>query len=326
MFCAILEKSTGDVDPISQGPPYKRTELDCALTGRHSPLYFLGASFRRFFMRLSSYSPFALLIFAALGCAVACGDDDDDSGTGKTSKAGSAAVGGDDGGGTGGGGGAPGGDSKLCTDLGGPANINQVVRGDGKVLASDPYNGFKFTGADKKRDGSVVFNAATDPCISQQFAHLLLPTAATQLEHFAECLSLFVQNAAGCDVAYEGAKDKAGKACKDMKTAHTGLGVSDEDYTSLINDAAAALIAAGVTTDSPQFVAVAGALTSPALKADVITNKEPGHSQPVAGMCMGEGDGGAPAADGGAAGAGAVSGGGGAPADAGGVGGVGGAK
>jgi hypothetical protein len=111
---------------------------------------------------------------------------------------------------------------------------------------------------------------------------------------------LFVQNAAGCNVAYSGAKDSEGVACKSMKAAHVGLGVTDEDYTALVMDAAAALIAAGVAADSPQFAAVAGALTSDELKADVITSEEPGFSQ-AGEMCEAAGGaaaGGAPGAAG----------------------------
>ena len=251
-------------------------------------------------MRLASYGSFCLLVAASIGCAVACGGDDDDD-VGPSGKAGSAAVGGEGGGSTGAGG-APA-DSQLCQDLGGPSAIDAVVRGDGKTSASDPFNGFKFT-AKSDRQASVLLNVATDPCIGQQFAHLLAPTAADDLEHLAQCLSLFVQNAAGCAVAYD--QDTKGKACKDMKSAHTGLGITEEDYTALVTDAAKALIAAGVDPGSAQFAAVAGALTADDLKADVITSSADEYSQPAA-MCVaqgGAGAGGAGGAEAGGAGAG----------------------
>ena len=111
---------------------------------------------------------------------------------------------------------------------------------------------------------------------------MLTPERAGALEHLAECLSLFVQNAAGCAVAYDA--DKTGEVCKDMKAAHVGRNISEEDYTALVMDAATALIAAGVKQDSPQFLAVAGALTSDELKRDVITSKSPEYSEPGA-MC-----------------------------------------
>jgi hypothetical protein len=257
-------------------------------------------------MRFASWTPVTLVVFAALGCAIACGDDDDDS---PSTTAGTKSDGGEDntGGGTkatGGGGkggstptpvGGEGGgaavDSKLCTDLGGPGNINHVVRGDGEVDAGDPFNGFKF-GDD--RSGSVLLNVATDPCIGQQFAHLL--TKPVELEHLAQCLSLFVQNAAGCAVDYSTAEDSEGVPCKSMKAAHVGLGITEEDYTALVNDAATALLSAGLTSDSDQFKAVAGALLSEDLKADVITSddasfSQPGDACPAAG---GAGGGGAP--------------------------------
>lgn len=260
-------------------------------------------------MRLASYSPFAWLVFAALGCAVACGDDDDSSPGGSSGSgnqggegtAGSKTSTAGKGNGAAGEGGGTAADSQLCTDLGGPKGIDAVVRGDGKTDKNDAFNGFKF---DKDgRQASVLLNVATDPCIGQQFASLLTPARADALEHLAECLSLFVQNAAGCAVAYD--KDKAGKVCLDMKAAHFGRNITEEDYTALVMDAATALIAAGVPQDSPQFMAVAGALTADDLKNDVITNDAAAYSQP-GGMCEaagGAGKGAAGMSSGGAGGA-----------------------
>jgi hypothetical protein len=253
-------------------------------------------------MRLASYSPFAFVILAGLGCAVACGGDDDDTSTSTAGSGGKSAGGSSNKAGTGGmtaaggdGGSGPV-DSQLCTDLGGPAGIDAVVRGDGKTAKGDVYNGFKFE--KDGRQASVLLNVATDPCIGQQFAHLLAAEKAAELEHLAECLSLFVQNAAGCAVAYDGAKDKAGKICLPMKGAHVGLGITEEDYAALVGDAATALIAAGVDPKSDQFAAVAGALLDDKLKADIITNDAMAFSQPGA-MCEAAGG----AATGGAGGA-----------------------
>lgn len=260
-------------------------------------------------MRLTSLMSFSLVMMAALGAAAACSGDDDDGGMnggGAAGTTGTAGKGNTAGSGTGSAG-APGEeDSQLCTDLGGPANIDAVVRGDGKTSSSDPFNGFKFE--KDGRQSSVLLNAATDPCIGQQFAHLLAPAKAADLEHFAECLSLFVQNAAGCAVAYD--HDQAGKACKSMAAAHAGLGISEEDYTALIDDAAKALIAAGVDAGSPQFAAVAGALTADSLKEDVIESDAAEYSQPGQ-MCGVDSDPGAGGA--GAGGASASAGMGGAP-------------
>jgi hypothetical protein len=247
------------------------------------------------FMRVASYTSFALLVCAALGSAVACSGDDDSSSGGNAGsstggKPGTLVAGSDAGG-------AGAVDSQLCTDLGGPTGIDGVVRGDGKTSKTDGFNGFKFE--KNGRQASVLLNVATDPCIGQQFASLLMPARAADLEHLAECLSLFVQNTAGCAVAYD--KDKMGKVCRDMKSAHVGRGITEDDYTALITDAATALIAAGVATDSAQFKAVAGALTSDALKKDIITNTSMTFSLP-GGMCQAAGGaGGAPA--GGAGGA-----------------------
>ncbi len=254
-------------------------------------------------MRFASYAPLSLMLVTALGCAAACsGDDDDDSSSatgGKSTTGGSGNTAGTTNqGGDMTAGGAGSGDSQLCTDLGGPAGIDAVVRGDGTASKSDAFNGFKFE--KDGRQASVLLNVATDPCIGQQFAHLLAPDKAAELEHLAECLSLFVQNTAGCDVAYVGAKDKAGKVCLPMKGAHAGLGISEEDYTALITDAATALIAAGVDPTSEQFKAVAGALTADDLKADIISNDDPAYSKP-GGMCEATGGAGGTATGGAAA-------------------------
>lgn len=266
-------------------------------------------------MRFSSFMPASMAIVAALGCAVACGDDDDDTpagsagssmsdaGAGGNGTSGSASVGGE-------GGDAPVGVSQLCTDLGGPSGIDAVVRGDGEVDADDPFNGYKFE--KDGRQASVLLNVATDPCIGAQFAHLLAPAKAKDLEHLAQCLSLFVQSAAGCAVDYSTARDSEGEQCKSMKTAHTGLGITEEDYTALVMDAATALIAAGVPASSPQFMAVAGALTSDELKADVIESDDGDYSQPGA-MCVAEGGAGAGGAAAGGAGGSDAGGAGGAP-------------
>lgn len=276
-------------------------------------------------MRFASHAPsrraahpsraalISLMLVASLGCAAACsGDDDDDSSStagksatggknsaGSSSKAGSPANGGSPSEAGAGGTADPGPvDSQLCTDLGGPANIDAVVRGDGKTSKTDAFNGFKFEKDGRK--ASVLLNVATDPCIGQQFAHLLAAEKAAELEHLAECLSLFVQNAAGCAVPYVGAKDKAGKVCLSMKGAHVGLGITEQDYMALVTDAAQALIDAGVDPASAQFKAVAGALTDDGLKADIITSDEAMFSQ-AGEMCEAAGG----AAAGGAAAGGA---------------------
>jgi hypothetical protein len=268
-FCRV--RSDALFDPIARAP---RTN------GGHAPFGAqrgaVGAAhLEELLMRFASHSQLAFLFVLSLGCAVACGDDDDDSMPPNDSggPGGSAMS-------QGGEAGASSEDSQLCKDLGGPSGIDAVVRGDGKTSHTDPFNAFKF---DKNgRQASVLLNVATDPCIGQQFASLLTEERAEDLEHLAECLSAFVQNAAGCAVAYD--EDKSGRVCRDMKSAHAGRNISEEDYTALILDAATALVAAGVPQDSPQFMAVASALTADDLKRDIITSGSASYSQPGA-MC-----------------------------------------
>ena|GEM_PF-952469 len=114
---------------------------------------------------------------------------------------------------------------------------------------------------------TLVGKFAAD-CKINSFFTALTPTA---LNHVGECLAIQVQELFACEgVTYAGSKDSAGVACRDMKTTHTGLGISKGDFDALIGDVVAfvtPLKEAGVLTDA-EFNAAAGALLG--LQGDIV--------------------------------------------------------
>jgi hemoglobin len=110
-------------------------------------------------------------------------------------------------------------------------------------------------------DGVVdqfVQRLASDCAINQFFTAL----PASGLTHVVDCLKIQVKELFGCPgVAYAGSKDSAGMTCRDMKSSHVGLGISDADYDALIADLVAVL-PEGVK-NHPDFGAIATALTAP---------------------------------------------------------------
>jgi hemoglobin len=115
----------------------------------------------------------------------------------------------------------------LCDKYGGAAAIDTVIRK--KVIEEQ---------------------IATD-CRISPFFTTLTPTA---LGHVADCLSIQAQGLFGCTsatgtaITYAGSKDSKGVACRDMKSSHTGLGISKGDFDALIDDVAKGLTAAGVSS------------------------------------------------------------------------------
>jgi hypothetical protein len=109
-----------------------------------------------------------------------------------------------------------------------------------------------------------------------------VPKAA--LDHVGECLTIQVQELFGCPgVTYSGSKSSGGQVCRDMKTAHTGLAISQGDFDALIQDTAAfvqPLVAAGVLTEA-EFTAAAGVLVG--LGPDIV--EDPATS-PTLAMCQ----------------------------------------
>lgn len=92
-------------------------------------------------------------------------------------------------------------------------------------------------------------------------AFFAVPKAA--LDHVGECLTTQVQELFGCPgVTYAGSKSSTGRDCRDMKTSHTGLQISQGDFDAMIEDIAGfvqPLVEAGVLTND-EFTAAAGVL------------------------------------------------------------------
>lgn len=105
---------------------------------------------------------------------------------------------------------------------------------------------------------TLVGTFAGDCRINSFFA---VPKAA--LDHVGECLAIQVQELFGCEgVTYAGSQSSTGRECRDMKTAHIGLQISQGDFDALIEDIAGfvqPLVDAGVLTNE-EFGAAAGVL------------------------------------------------------------------
>lgn len=174
--------------------------------------------------------------------------------------------------------------SQICAAMGGPRGLTILARGDGAAAtAADPLNPFKFDYYG--RHGSVLYQVLTDPCIGVHFAHLLEKGREKQLEHFAQCLAIFVQSAANCTF-YEGAVDSAGERCKDLREAHAGARISDADYSAFVMDVAVAIDAGPANlkgdSDGPAMYTFSRFDTED-LREQIVTNfATRGHSRPSA--------------------------------------------
>jgi hemoglobin len=160
-----------------------------------------------------------VLLGAVAGWTIAsagCGDDESVAVVSSSSTSG---------GGGGAGGAAP---QTLCAKYGGPAAIAAAI------------------------NQHVVPTIADDCRIGAFFA----PLTTRALVHVDECLAIQAQELFECPgVSYEGSSDSFGDECRDMATAHNGLGISDGDFDALLEDVTAGLQAAGVSDDDIAVVA-----------------------------------------------------------------------
>jgi hypothetical protein len=98
----------------------------------------------------------------------------------------------------------------------------------------------------------VIEELATDCDIGLHFT--MLP--ADRLARFGDCLTYQAQELFGCPgVKYAGSKSPNGLPCRDMKSAHAGLGLSQGDFEALLSDIAGGLLKAGVSQHDIQRIA-----------------------------------------------------------------------
>ncbi len=191
---------------------------------------------------MNTHSAWAVMAGAALALAAGCSSKDNGSATsGSTSSAGGSST-------TGTTSGAGGAGQTLCAKYGGTAAIGMVV------------------------DKNVVGTVAGDCRINSFF--LALPAA--ELKHVDECLQIQVEELFGCPgVKYAGSKAPSDmNPCRDMKSIHAGMKVSQGDFDALIDDAAKGLKAAGVSDADIAAAAPALVGMAPDIVADS-TNKMP---------------------------------------------------
>jgi len=139
----------------------------------------------------------------------------------------------------GGGGGAP---PSMCERYGGYASVESVVT-------------------------DMVARLGGDCRIQAFFAGL----GADQRLHLADCLTKQLAVMTHCPgILYD--VDSSGQGCRDMKTAHHGLGIRQGDYDAFVEDLQESFASAGFSSDDIK------ALTPPLqfFHGDVVTNSAPG--------------------------------------------------
>jgi hypothetical protein len=100
----------------------------------------------------------------------------------------------------------------------------------------------------------VLAELATDCKVGLHFT--MLP--ANRLARFSDCLSYQAQELFACPgVTYAGSKSPNGLPCRDMKSAHTGLRLSEGDFDAVLADFASGLLKAGVSQADIEAVAPA---------------------------------------------------------------------
>lgn len=143
-----------------------------------------------------------------------------------------------------------GGDKSLCAKYGGAANIEKVIK------------------------EKVVGEIAGDCRINTFFTTLPEP----RLTRVADCLAIQGQELFGCPgIKYAGSKASNDLPCRDMKTSHMGLAISDADFAALIEDVAAGLTKAGVSSED--IGAAAPALLG--LKPDIVEGTAMGTTKSI---------------------------------------------
>jgi hypothetical protein len=98
------------------------------------------------------------------------------------------------------------------------------------------------------------------------------------LTHVGDCLAIMGQELFGCPgITYEGSMSSVGGECRDMKSAHMGLAISQGDFDALIEDVVAGLSEAMV--DEADIMAAAPALLG--LSDDIVEATDDAPSKAV---------------------------------------------
>jgi hypothetical protein len=161
-------------------------------------------------------------IFGLALLLVACGDDDDDTPSGLDGGSLDASI-------------SPSQDGGL-----------DAAPGDAGDAAATPTLCSKYGGAagvERAIKQFVITELATDCDVGPHFTML----SSNRLARFSDCLTYQAQELFACPgVRYENSKSYNGLPCRDMKSAHAGLGLSVGDFDAVIADVASGLLKAGV--------------------------------------------------------------------------------
>jgi truncated hemoglobin YjbI len=178
------------------------------------------------------------------------------------------------GGAAGGAGGAAGGAGGAAGGAGGAAGGAGGGGGAGGEqptgCESEPEGPYRSLGCREGIAGAVnafIGKVLTDNRINGYFLN-----SNVDGEHFGMCLTKFMVAAVGGPDTYPGLNGNAdmidADGCRDMVTAHAGMGVSKADNDILIGDLVATLTELGVNGD---LIAAAGGLLAP-LEAQIVTD------------------------------------------------------
>jgi hypothetical protein len=105
-----------------------------------------------------------------------------------------------------------------------------------------------------------------------------------RLEHFQECFAAQIASTFGClhpdGTRYKyPAYDSKGEFCRDMKTAHAGLTVSDGDFDAFNSSLAVALMGNGLTDD--EIMRVMRTFNASVTRADIVKVKDAALTNPT---------------------------------------------
>ncbi|HEY6881376.1 MAG TPA: hypothetical protein VI299_25300 [Polyangiales bacterium] len=140
----------------------------------------------------------------------------------------------------------------------------QTAAADGGSLDASPHTDAseqtlcaKYGGAngvERAIKQYVIEELATDCRIGLHFTSL----PADRLARFGDCLAIQAQELFACPgVHYAGSSSPNGLRCRDMKSAHAGLGLSRGDFDALVSDLARGLAKAGIAQQDIAHVAPA---------------------------------------------------------------------